>query len=389
MSAMVRTFRAPDARSALAAVKAAFGSQAVILSTQQVSGGLFRKSEIEVTAALSGPEDTEAGDDAPAPRPSTPSSHGAARYGATPRADDGSGQLVAEELIALRSAVESMRAQMKAQAHAEAQSGSLRFPAPALKLYQYLLHRGLDATMAEDLVRLAAGAHGLEPSGLWRAIRELLAERLISSRPPWMPGPRRVIALIGPTGVGKTTTLAKIAARALVEHRLKVALVTVDTYRIGAVDQVARYGAMMNVPTRVAHNDKELARALEFCKQSELVLIDTAGRSKPEDIARQAQMLQSAPGVDLYLCLSAASGAKELEATAARYASLKPTRLIFTKIDEAAGPAGLVSALGPVGRPIACVTDGQRVPEDVHAYSSAQLVELVAGQYQPERDLAS
>ncbi|GMU61693.1 MAG: flagellar biosynthesis protein FlhF [Myxococcaceae bacterium] len=383
MSAMVKTFRARDARSALAAVKAALGPDAVILSTQEVSGGLFRKAEIEVTAALD-PGTPARQSVARAPRSTpepAPVRHGAARYAVTPppAPDDAPGpSLIAEELIALRSAVENVRSQLKQQA-LTAPAEDVRFPAPVMELFDHLIARGLDEGLAEDLLRLAAGAHGTQPALMWRAVRELLAERLIPSRAPWMPGPRRAIALIGPTGVGKTTTLAKIAARALMESRLKVALITVDTYRIGAAEQVARYGSMMNVPTRVAHTEKELARALEFSRTADLVLIDTAGRSKPDDIARQAQLLRSAPGVDLYLCLSAATGAREVAAAAARYAPLKPSRLIFTKLDEADGPASLVSALGPVGRPIVCVTDGQRVPEDIHALTANELVGLVAG----------
>lgn len=372
MSAMVKTFRARDARSALAAVKAALGPEAVILSTQEVGGGLFRPKEIEVTAALEPPAPQVPEPPAPA---QAPGRHGAALYAAPPAAGPA---LIAEELIALRSAVENMRCQLRQQVAAPTAEAP-RFPPPVMRLYEQLVARGLDERLAEELLRLAAGAHGTEPQLLWRGVRELLAERLIPSRAPWMPGPRRIIALVGPTGVGKTTTLAKIAARALMESRLAVALITVDTYRIGAAEQVARYGSMMNVPTRIAHNDAELRRALEFSRQADLVLIDTAGRSRNEDIAQQAATLRSVPDVDLYLCLSAATGARELAAAATRYAALKPTRLIFTKLDEASGPAALVSALGPVGRPIACVTDGQRVPEDIRAPTAAELVELVTG----------
>ncbi|MEW5738145.1 MAG: flagellar biosynthesis protein FlhF [Myxococcota bacterium] len=389
MSAMVKTFRARDARSALAAVKAALGPDAVILSTQEVNGGLFRKAEIEVTAALEPAPAAPKGltPRAPPPPASPPARHGAARYAAPPpppAEEVAAPGVIAEELIALRSAVESMRSQLKQQALAP-QAEAPRFPEPVMELFDHLVARGLDEGLAEELLRLAAGAHGTQPDVLWRSVRELLAERLIPSRAPWMSGPRRAIALVGPTGVGKTTTLAKIAARALMESRLKVALITVDTYRIGAAEQVARYGSMMNVPTRVAHTEKDLARALEFSRTADLVLIDTAGRSKADDIARQAQMLKSVADVDLYLCLSAATGARELAAAAARYAPLKPTRLIFTKLDEADGPAALVSALGPVGRPIACVTNGQRVPEDLHALTANELVGLVAGDFRPGR----
>lgn len=378
MSSMVRTFRAPDARSALAAVKAALGSEAVILSTQQVGGGLFRRPEVEVTAALEPKEQA-----APPPAPA----HGAARYGAAAPAaaprQEPPASMVGEELIALRSAVESMRQQLKHQAALAEPGAGTRFPPPVMALYQHLCNRGLEPALAEDLIRLGAGAHGSQPQGLWQGVRELLAERLLPSRAPWMPAPRRVIALIGPTGVGKTTTLAKIAARAVLETRLKVALVTVDTYRIGAAEQVARYGTMMNVPTRVAADEAELRRALQASAGADLVLIDTAGRSRTDEVVRQAAMLQGCADVQLYLCLSAATGARELAAAAARFAPLKPSRLIFTRLDEAVGPASIVSALEHVGRPIACITNGQRVPEDIHSVSGAQLVEIVAGDFRP------
>jgi flagellar biosynthesis protein FlhF len=188
---------------------------------------------------------------------------------------------------------------------------------------------------------------------------------------------------VGPTGVGKTTTLAKMAARAILEARKRVAFVTLDTYRIGATEQLARYGEIMGAPVLVARDKGELARAMERVADADLVLVDTAGRSSPEDVARQAALVRTIPRVQLHLVVSAATGAYELAAVADRYRALQPDRLVVTKVDEAAGPGGILSASVRVCRPISCVADGQRVPEDLHAFTGPQLVELVAGREAP------
>jgi flagellar biosynthesis protein FlhF len=189
--------------------------------------------------------------------------------------------------------------------------------------------------------------------------------------------------------VGKTTTLAKIAARAIMESKLKVALVTVDTYRIGASEQVTRYGEIMGVPTYVARDRIELSRVMEKVAGADLVLVDTAGRSVSEAVARQAERLRSIDGISLYLVVSACSGARELAAAAERYRALQPDRLIVTKVDEAVGPGSLLSASVRIGRPIVAVADGQRVPEDVHALSSPELVDLVVGRFESTREQAA
>jgi flagellar biosynthesis protein FlhF len=136
----------------------------------------------------------------------------------------------------------------------------------------------------------------------------------------------------------------------------------------------------MSVPTFVARDRLELNRSIERCANADLVLVDTAGRSVSEAVARQAEMLRSIEGIQLYLTVSACTGAREMAAAAERYRALSPERLLVTKIDEAIGPGSLLSASVRIGRPIVSVTDGQRVPEDIHALSSAELVELVLGQ---------
>ena len=347
MAQLTRTFRALDARSALAQVKAALGPDAVIVSTREVSGGLFRQKEVEVTASLAAPE---------------------------PEVALNKADTTKEELTRLRNMLESMRAEVRNLSRPEPKQ-----PAPeATELLARLANRGVERTIAQEIVHQAI-AKGRAHEGVLAAAQEAISERLISGRAPWLRDHKKAIALVGPTGVGKTTTLAKIAARAVMESKLKVALITIDTYRIGACEQVARYGEIMKLPTHVARDRRDLGRALEACAGADLILIDTAGRSLPEAVAQQAELLRAVPGLQLFLVLSAATGPRELAGAADRYRAMRPERLMFTKLDEAVAPGSLLSASVRIGRPVVGLADGQRVPEDIHSTSNESLCELVLG----------
>ncbi|ABC81131.1 flagellar biosynthesis protein FlhF [Anaeromyxobacter dehalogenans] len=378
MTPTVRTFRAPDSASALAAVKAALGPEAVILATRTVDGGLFRRAEVEITAALE-----PAGPAAPARRPAAAPPRPPPLPAAPPAPARPPDDPLQDELRRLRRSVEETRRALAAVT-LEARAGrELQLPPAGADAYARLVARGMEPSLAEGLVRSALELGGAEPARAWRAVKDLLGERLVPCRAPWLHDGRRVIAAVGPTGVGKTTTLAKVAARALLETRKRVAFVTVDTYRLGGAEQLTRYAGIMEVPVLVARDRGELGRALERLSDVDLVLVDTAGHASVEDVERQAALVRSIPRVQLHLTVSAATGALELAAVADRYRALAPDRLVLTKLDEAAGPGSVLSAAVRVCRPIACVTDGQRVPEDVHALGGAELVDLVAGKDAP------
>jgi flagellar biosynthesis protein FlhF len=293
---------------------------------------------------------------------------------------------LASEVQLLRRSVEEARRALGAVTR-EARAGhDLQIPPAAAELYGRLVARGVEPVIAEELTRQALTAatpretviaRGPRPDGLDRATRDLVGQRLVPCRAPWLQPGHQAIALIGPTGVGKTTTLAKIAARALLEAKKRIALLSIDTYRIGASEQLARYGEIMNAPALVARDRTELLRAYERVKDHDLVLIDTAGRSSPEDVARQSDLVRAIPGVQLHLVVSAATGALQLGAVAEQYRALQPDRLVLSKLDEAAGPGAVLSIAVRIPRPVSCVTDGQRVPEDLHALTGPELVDLV------------
>jgi flagellar biosynthesis protein FlhF len=378
----VRTFRANDARSALSAVRAALGGEAVILETREVAGGIFGRAQIEVTAA--------------GPSPGAPDARRAAfedapLYGrmggkrALPAASD-----LQSEISALRKLVEDMRQRLPAAqlgnngSAGRDSAGGIDDEAPRLsgeeqRTYRHLIRRGMEEFLARGLIEEARrlGAGGGDE--IEEAVKGIMRRQMSPAPAPWLAEGRRTLALIGPTGVGKTTAIAKIAARALLETRFKVALITVDTYRVGASEQLARYGNIMGIPTHVARDRAALAEGIRRSQDADLVLIDTAGRTDNQSLSEQTSLLRTVPQVELQLVLSAATGGRELGAVARRYRAIAPERLIFTKLDEVDGPAGIYSAVSALPRPISCITDGQRVPEDIHAVTGPDLVRLAFG----------
>ena len=273
--------------------------------------------------------------------------------------------------------------------------GLVEIPPGLFAHYLALIEGDVEDEIARELIaklQLHATPEQLDNTAATTSLLTALVEREIRCTEPLLPkrGYRRVAMLVGPTGVGKTTTIAKLAGRFGLEGDLRVGLITVDTYRVAAVDQLRTYAEIIDLPLLVVSSPEELPAALEQFAEFDLVLIDTAGRSPHDDrqLEELKQLVTAASPDDICLVLSLASGAKSLRATADRFAAVRPTSLILTKLDEAAGCGGLLSVSRDIAIPISYFTLGQEVPRDIEPANACRAARLVLGRdrlgHQPE-----
>ena len=198
-------------------------------------------------------------------------------------------------------------------------------------------------------------------------MRRLLADRLIIAAPVELYAKTRVVsAFVGPTGVGKTTTIAKIAGHAAIRMNKKVALISTDTTRIGGHEQLARLGELLGIPTYACADVstlKDLVASLDDCN---LVLIDTPG-SSPSDLSRLSRLeaVTSAADAKVHLVISATTRSDDITNIVSRFHRFTPTSVIFTNIDETDSKGPLTADLLRNEVPVSYLTNGQRVPEDL------------------------
>jgi flagellar biosynthesis protein FlhF len=258
--------------------------------------------------------------------------------------------------------------------------------------FEELVVGGMDKRFALSLVRKVGFELGTERTTSPDLVQEQLATEIMGSvevsaptlvRPPLAAGETKrgpvLIGLVGPTGVGKTTTAAKIASLAILKHQLKVGLINLDNYKVAAFDQLGTYAKILNVPFRSVTDGQELQAAIQDFQALDVVLIDTTGRSQrdPGSLKEAQAMLSAIPGLASYLVLSATTRDNELYDMATRFGVFKPQGLIFSKLDEATTFGAIYNLAQKAKLPLAYFTTGQRVPEDFEEATRERIAALL------------
>jgi flagellar biosynthesis protein FlhF len=210
--------------------------------------------------------------------------------------------------------------------------------------------------------------------------RELLSKIAKCSGPIKLnPGYPKVVALVGPTGVGKTTTIAKLAADFSIRQKKKVALISLDTYRIGAADQLRVYGDIMRIPVEVASNAREYRKLLHKFSDMDIIFVDTMGKCHKDETyaSRLNEVLRKSGPVEIHLALSVSLQERVLEETFNQFSPLKINKVLFTKLDEGLNFGTLINLALHTQLPFSYFTNGQRVPEDIETASKDKVIRLI------------
>lgn len=377
----VKTYRASTLQEALILVRRDLGPAAAVLHTRQVRtarllGLLPGRSLVEVTASV----DVNVPSRLP-PRPSLDDPAAAVPPAEGRSVDQAVKAALRDEfqqpLSELQSMVEDLCRRSRTPGQAE-------LPEALFRLYTLLIDADIGEHLARQLVdRVRNEASGSEMNDpvLLKARLARIVEAGISVSGPIVPSPGRchLVALVGPTGVGKTTTIAKLAANYRLREKRKVGLITVDTYRIAAVEQLRTYADIIDLPMEVVSTPREMRAAVQSMSHLDLVLLDTAGRSPKDEVKLQElkSFLSEAGAHEVHLVLSSVASAAALERTAQQFATVGTTALILTKLDEATGLGNLLPLLESSRLPLSYLTDGQNVPDDIAPADARLLARLM------------
>jgi flagellar biosynthesis protein FlhF len=285
---------------------------------------------------------------------------------------------ITEQLAGIRKLVERL-------GQKPGEQGSTDYPSEWMSIADELHDLGIEETLSQEWIQRLQQTPEISPRDrnlVHGQLQRYIEADLNCGGPIQVrPGERRVVALVGPTGVGKTTTIAKLAAHYSLREGIRTGLLTIDTFRIAAVEQLRTYAEIIDLPMEVATSQDEFQRALERLDEMDLILIDTAGRSPrdAERIRELTDLLRQGEIDEMHLVLSLVSGKRSLFNTIERFSPAGVTSVILSKLDEAPDLSNIVQVARNSPWPISYVTTGQEVPDDFSVARKSQLAKVILG----------
>lgn len=376
----IKRYEAQTMQNALQKVKDDLGMDAVILQARDCSRqglfGLFGRRKVEVTAA----SDVNLASFEPSGGRKSPGRPSGTFNPYAYHQLETNFEALREELRKLETRVDNFTLQTDP-------ASSPDVPELLAPLYQILVGNEVEEEIAKEIIwkvreRLSSGnavdtvnRETVEQHAL------VVVEQFIATSGPLDvgKGQARVVALVGPTGVGKTTTIAKLAAAFSLIDKKRVALVTADTYRVAAIRQLQTYGEILGVPIEVVYSPEEMKSAISKHSGDDLILIDTAGRSprNPMQIQELKCLMEASDPHEVHLALSATTRYADLLDVLERFGKIRIDRLVLTKLDEGTRFGSLLNLSVKTGKALSYVTTGQNVPEDFEPADARKLARLV------------
>ncbi len=383
----VKKYVAPTMPEAMNKVRKELGNDAVILNSKEITKGgfmgLFRKKNIEVIAAIDPqpkvkqkepqkmPEKEEKPPQSvasPTPSPSLYTSQEQANY----KDDD-------EMLKEIRELKELMQYQPK--------SSNVSYPEVLQPVYQLLIEQEVTESVANKLMEsllekfyIAKGQVDEKLAKEW--LKEVITEKVQDISFGGLSFEKQFIHLVGPTGVGKTTTIAKLAAEGVIKHQKKVALITTDTFRIAAIDQLKTYAKILDIPIEIAYNLEDYQKAKEKFQSYDHILVDTAGRNFRDSqyVEELKKIIDFEDELETYLVLSLTSKFSDMDAIYQQFSNVPIQKLIFTKVDETSHSGAMLNMVLQHKIGVAYLTDGQNVPDDIREASVESMIRRIVGE---------
>ncbi|MBM4417062.1 MAG: flagellar biosynthesis protein FlhF [Chloroflexi bacterium] len=402
----MKKYQAPSMADALAAIRAELGPNAVILHSSEVKRGplgLLSRPMVEVVAAVDGGATQPAGRAPGGPRSPSPRAPSPTAASVRPRtgnvataparsptpfpAPSGERDLAesadSDAMHEMQTHVRELRRVLGRLMQTSDWPGVAKLSPPLVDLYERLIDQEVDGPLARELVTAIDGELSLQASADPSIVRECLAKHIrhhLRAAEPLLPQPSEptVLFLIGPTGVGKTTTIAKLAANLGVD-RARVALVTCDTFRIAAIPQLKTYADILRVPLEVAYTPDDLTQRVVDLLDRDFIIVDTPGRSQrnAEQLAELRRFVLSVPSRRTFLTVAAGARYREMLDVVARFGVIPYDALLITKVDETSTFGSIFNLSRQTERPITYLTTGQNVPNDIERATTAGLCNLL------------